>query len=194
MDQIIVHLIDIATVRNQIDFIISSISQERIDKANRFLKEEDRLLSLGAAYLIFKYLPKKEIIFNENHKPYINDGPYFNISHSGQYACLIISMNKEIGLDLQKIEENNLPAIKSVSKEQLPLKEMFQLWANKESLIKCLGSNVSIIKDVPGTPLIGLRQYQNKPFYTVSIIFSEYALSVTRKDKTPFEIKLQLEE
>ena len=73
----------------------------------------------------------------------------------------------------------------------MSLNDMFCLWSNKESLIKCLGANMSIIKDVPGLPLKGVRTYQNEKFYTDSIIFEGYSISVTLKGLEPFEIDLK---
>ena len=191
MKKIIVTYINIDYVKDNLDNILPRLSKDRIEKANKYRQENDKLLSLGAGFLISKFAGKNELISNNNGKLYIKDGCYFNVSHSGKYAVIAVSEDSEIGVDIQKIDENNLKPIHYVTNESLPLNEMFCLWSNKESLIKCLGNNMSIIKDVPGLPLKGLRTYLNEKFYTDSTVFEGYSISVTLKGEEPFEIELK---
>lgn len=191
MQRITVRLIDIDFVRKNSEKILPVIDETRIQKANRFLQETDRLLSLGAGFLLSQYLPEKSFVFNENGKPYLKNGPFFNLSHSGDYAVLAVDGEREVGIDIQKIKEKDVSAIEYVSKEKLSLNEMFRLWSNKESLIKCLGGNISLIKDAPGLPLIGARIFKDESYYTQSVLFEGYSLSVTLKGNKPFEIVIE---
>ena len=188
-----IKVVDIGFVKQNIEKLLSAIDRKRIERAESFLCEKDKLLSLGAGYLISKNLSADKILYNENGKPYLKDGPYFNLSHSGEYAVLAIDKSREVGIDIQSIKEKSETAIKYVSKEDLPLNDMFRLWSNKESLIKCLGANISLIKDVPGMPLEGERCYKGDYFYTKSTVFDGYSLSVTLKGKEPFDFIIEKE-
>ena len=191
MKKIILSYISVDYVKDNLDNILPALDNSRITKANKYRQENDRLLSIGAGFLISKFIGKKEIFTSKNGKLYTKDGYFFNVSHSGKYAIIGISIDREIGVDIQLIEKNNLRPIEYVSNESMSLNEMFCLWSNKESLIKCLGANMSIIKDVPGLPLKGARTYQNEKFYTDSIIFEGYSISATLKGAEPFEIDLK---
>ena len=191
MKKIIVTYINVDYVKDNLDNILPWLTKDRIEKANKYRQENDKLLSLGAGFLISKFVGKNELISNNNGKLYMKGGCFFNVSHSGKYAVIAVSEDSEIGVDIQKIDENNLKPIHYVTNESLPLNEMFCLWSNKESLIKCLGNNMSIIKDVPGLPLKGLRTYLNEKFYTDSTVFEGYSISVTLKSEEPFEIELK---
>lgn len=191
MKKIIVNYISTDFVKNNLDNILPYLEKSRIEKANKYRQENDRLLSIGAGFLISKYIGKNEIISDKNGKLYAKDGYFFNVSHSGKYAIIAVSEDREIGIDIQLIDEKNLKPIQYVSNESLPLNEMFCLWSNKESLIKCLSENMSIIKDVPGLPLKGSRTYLNEKFYTNSMVFEGYTISVTLKGDEPFEMVLK---
>ena len=193
MNKIIVSYIDTKTVEKNLDKILNCLDKDRIEKANRYLNKNDQLLSLGAGYLISKFIGKKELFSNKNGKLSAKGGPFFNVSHSGKFAIFAMSEKKEIGVDVQTIKENDLKPIEYVSKENRPVIDMFRIWSNKESLLKCLGSNMSIIKEVPGLPLNGLRNYLGDDFYTQSMIFEGYSISVTTKGREPFEIELRQE-
>ena len=191
MKQIIVTYINVDYVQNNLENILSTLDDARIKKANKYRLENDKLLSIGTGYLISKFIGKTEIISGKNGKLYAKNGYFFNVSHSGKYAAIAVSKDQEIGIDIQLIEKDNVKPIQYVSHESLPINEMFCLWSNKESLIKCLGGNMSLIKDAPGLPLIGKRTFLNENFYTSSLIFEGYSISVTLKGEEPFEIVLK---
>lgn len=191
MDKVVVKYIDIDSIEKNFDMVISLIDNDRLIKAQRYRQKSDQLLSLGAGYLIKKYLGAYYQKTNQNGKIYLQNGPFFNISHSGKYVVLAISENKEVGVDIQLIDEKDLKTIEHVSNEHKTLDEMFQIWTNKESLIKCLGENISFIKSIPGLPITGKRTFRNDSFYTQSLLFDGYALSITLKGEEPFEIILE---
>lgn len=192
MKKVIVRYISISTIENHLDDILNIVSLERKEKANHYRNKKDQLLSLGAGYLMAKYLPHDAQFYNNEYgKPYLENGPFFSLSHSGEYVVIVIDEEHEIGIDIQLIDEKNVSTIAKISGENLPTNEMFQLWSNKESLIKCMGSSIALIEKVPALPLIGKRKYLNKTYYTQSIIFNGYSLSITRDNKEEFEIELE---
>ena len=94
------------------------------------------------------------IEFRKSGKPYIEDGPYFNISHSKDFVALAVSSSLEVGIDIEYIDSkrNTDGLMKEVGspEELLHYKGLakedkagyfYKLWALKESCIKCSESN-----------------------------------------------------
>ena len=198
MDNVTLYILDTMFVKDNYDFVLSFIDPKRKEKAEKHVHEKDRLLSLGAAYLLKKYLPKGEIKEYPNGKPYLEDGPYFNISHSGECAVLAVHKSRDVGVDIQIIDKSKINAVKYVlndnEKNIADDESLFKVWSNKESLIKCLSSSLKDIRSIDGIPLTGNRVFNNNEFYTVSRIFDDYALSITLKGKDPFEININIVE
>ena len=192
MNTVDVFILNASLIKDNYDFVLSFVDKNRKEKALKYVHENDRYLSLGAGYLLKKYLPKGEIKENENGKPYLDNGPYFNISHSKEYVVLAISNTRALGVDIEYIDSNRVDAVEYVlTKEEKDIvdpKTLFMIWSNKESLIKCNSNGLKDIKDVSGLPLEGVRKVNDECYYTRSTIYDNYALSVTLKGKEPFEI------
>ena len=94
-------------------------------------------------------------------------------------------------MDIEHIDENRIKAIKysltSEEKNITDLNELFLVWSNKESYIKCLGLSLSEIRKISGLPLSGTRN----GCYTKSMIYDGYSLSITIKGESPFEINIK---
>lgn len=186
------YILHTSLVKENLSAVLSFIDKERIDKAEKYLIEKDRLLSYGAGLLIKKYLPSGEIKETKNKKPYLENGPYFNISHSGEFAVLATCGSCDIGVDIEQVNETKLDAIKFTltedEKKTNNVNDLFRMWSNKESLIKCMSSNLNDIRKLNGLPLEGYRSINGEDFYTKSLIYEEYSLSVTLHSKEDFEI------
>lgn len=195
MSTIDVYILHTSLVKEKYDFVFSFVEKSRQEKALKFAREKDRLLSLGAAYLMKKHLPKGRIIENKNGKPYLEGGPFFNISHSGEYIVFASHPTREAGIDIEQVREDKVDAIKYVltNKEKNltdPVK-LFQIWSNKESLIKCLSTSLKDIRSVSGLPLEGVREFEGESYFTKSTVYRGYSLSLTLKGKEPFELNIK---
>ena len=69
-------------------FLMKNLSDEQKEKAARFKNEKDQMRCLLSSYLISQ-LSKEELKRNEMGKPYYQNGPHFNISHSYQRYMLL---------------------------------------------------------------------------------------------------------
>lgn len=195
MNEVTIYLAKTSFIKENLSYVSNFVDKNRLEKANRYVNEKDRLLSLGAAFLMKKILPNIEIKENENGKPYISGGPFFNVSHSGECSALAIQNEREVGIDIQLINEDKLDAIGYVLSEKekhvIDPNTLFQIWTNKESLIKCTSNGLKDIKKVSGLPLEGNRTIDNEEYYTKSLILGKYALSLTLKGKEPFEMVIK---
>ena len=189
-----IHILPVLLVQEERSFVLSIIDKKRREKAERFLQEKDQLLCLGAGYLLKKYLPEGEIKENSAGKPFLPNGPFFNISHSGEYAVLAMHPSREVGVDIERIDEKKLDAIRfMLNEKEIGTKDsetLFRVWSNKESLVKCKSTGMKDMKEVDGLPLEGIRFIDGEAYYTKSILFHSYSLSVSLKGEEPFNINI----
>ena len=159
---------------------------------SRFKVEETK--KEKASSLIFKNKYIGEYHLNEFGKP-LNEDINFNISHSK--GVVVFAKDKiPIGIDIEKIRpvENSLVEYISSSEEREYIKNdinFYEIWTNKESLTKAIGTGIKTkIKDIPGLPINGKKTYQEKEFYSKTIKYKDYIISVTRENNEPFEIEI----
>ena len=196
MCEVKIYILHISLVEKNIDFVSSFVTKTRKEKAYRYIQKNDQVLSLGAGYLLKKYLPLGEIKTLENGKPYLEHDPYFNVSHSGEYVVLAIHPSFPLGVDIEHIDEKKIDAIKFVLDDEEKCiddtETLFRIWSNKESLIKCMSKTISDIKNIKGLPLDGMRNILGEDYFSKSIIYNGYSLSLSLKNKEPFEMKIKL--
>lgn len=179
---------------NHRHFLLKNISDSQKEKALKFKNEKDQIRSLLSSYFV-NQLSKEEILKNEMGKPYFSNGPFFNVSHSGKYVMMAVA-NKEVGVDIEENIEKNMDILLRIfnEAEAKMIKEhadFYYLWCAKESLIKCIGSSVSHIKEVPSLPLNGLKTFKGKDYQCQTFFYEKHIVSITREGNEPFEIKLE---
>lgn len=113
---------------------------------------------------------KAEFATGEHGKPYIKDHSiHYNISHSGQYAVLVVA-NSEVGVDVQEKKGKRMEATakRFFSQEEQRVFEacktperqvdlFFHIWCRKEAYGKCLGVGLNeqvlrtnVLQEMPG--------------------------------------------
>ena len=165
-------------LEDQLEDLKALLSTEEAAKADRFLRAPDRASSIvarGALRLLlsgYAGVPAAELRFQylETGKPYLavpqaarlpgsaDDSRRaacgtlsFNVSHSGEWVVLAIGLNRNIGVDVEKIRrEMDVMAIASryFTPEESALIEssedvhtlFFHHWSRKEAYIKAIGS------------------------------------------------------
>ena len=185
---------DVNLAKDHQHFLLKNINEEQKEKALRYKNEKDQLRSLLSSYLV-NQLSKEEVIKNEYGKPYLVKGPFFNISHSGKYVIMAIA-DKEVGVDIEENVEKDMSMLLKIfnEAEAKMVKEhadFYYLWCAKESLIKCIGSSISKIKEIPSLPLNGLKTFKGKDYQCRTFIFDKHIISITRMGNEPFEIKME---
>ena len=176
-------------------FLMKNLSDEQKEKAARFKNEKDQMRCLLSSYLISQ-LSKEELKRNEMGKPYYPNGPHFNISHSGKYIVMAIA-DSEVGVDIEEDIEKNMDILLKIfnEAEAKMIKEhadFYYLWCAKESLIKCMGSSISKIKEIPSLPLNGLKTFKGIDYQCQTFIYDKHIVSLTKVGKDPFEIKTDI--
>ena len=196
MHNVELKIIHIREIEKHYSYILGQISPIRREAMDKYIKKNDQLLSLGSAYLLHKYFSNKEIIISKSNKPYIEGSSYFNISHSHEYVVLAISDNiREVGVDIEHINEKKIPAIKYVLNDEdaEDINELFGLWTSKESLIKCESTGIQDIKIAPGFPLNGKKIFKGENYFTKTMMFNDYSISITLKGIDNFNVSISNE-
>ena len=128
----------------------SSINEEILKHINHHADEKVKKCSLFAYLLLFSLVGELNINFEK--KPYIvNSNIKFNISHTGDYVCLVIS-NEEVGVDIEyknriisdtlkkkMMSTNELNEYLKVNEEE----SLISLWTKKEAYLKYLGNGIN---------------------------------------------------
>lgn len=209
-DQVDIWLIDINQKNyNQALSVKYFLSDLEIRKQHSFLLKKDQrsyLIShIALRFILSQYLnisPQLiEYKFNSYGKPSIAcyySELYFNLSHSGQLACIAISA-KEIGIDIEYISKDfNYLEIANhyfVEKERTlinnqkdcanRLKMFLKIWTMKEALLKATGTG--LIVDLPIIDLIanqfqcGDMEYNIWQIKEVELLQEDYVASVAHQ-------------
>ena len=174
--------------------LLKLVNEEQKEKALRFKNEKDQVRSLLASYLM-NQLSEEQLLHNEMGKPYYENGPYFNVSHSGKYVMMAVS-TREIGIDIEENVPKDMSLLTKIfnEAEAKMIKEhadFYYIWCAKESLIKCMGSSISHVKEVPSLPFNGIKTFKGKDYQCQTFIYDKHIVSITRDGYEKFELKIE---
>ena len=160
-DRVDVWPIYIPDVQPQITFFETLLSQKEREKAEKFLREKERVSSILARgilrILLSKYSDEnpQDIIFHYSDagKPFIDASIDFNLSHSGEWILLAFGTQRAVGIDIEKVNfKRNVLAVaeryfsskevECIKQSENPIKQFFNFWAQKEAYIKACGSTL----------------------------------------------------
>lgn len=172
--------------------VYKTVHKERQIKADRYMTQQARRLSVAAGALLKKALfdcdiTDAQIEYGKNGKPFIkNGGVFFNLSHSEERVMCAIS-DCEVGCDVEKLrpieheiadrffsteEKKHLGKFTNEAEKRT---EFFRLWTLKESFLKATGQGMALplssFSIELGADGIAVRQsYNDKKYY-----FKEYS-------------------
>ena len=126
-----------------------------LDRANRYIKDED-----SYAYILGRLLLKKALVDNElplsllekiqysiHGKPSFIDCN-FSISHSNRYVAFVFSTKFSIGIDIEKKKKVDLKLFEylftseewsAIMQSKNALEKFYWYWVRKEALLKAAG-------------------------------------------------------
>jgi len=160
------------------------------------IKSEIHKKQFLAKLFLFKHLNIEDIIQkNENGKPFLIDGRYISISHSGKWVAVGIS-KKPIGIDIEH-EREKLEKIASKFihpndfgfSKKLNNKKLLWYWTTKEAVYKLVGEKGLNFKNDIRITLLDINNktgkvYVKKNNLKIDIIFKKtndfYLLSIAQ--------------
>ncbi len=159
------------------------------------LKGPERPLSIGAGAMI-RYLtglPETDIRYNENGKPYTENGPHFNISHSRDLVAGV-SSEAPVGIDLEHSGRKHDGVEKRVfSPEEIRFisegeddRLFFTAWTLKEACVKLFGRSLAEeLTSFSVLPLIqsGKTEIYGRTVFSKTALIGDYVLSVCSEKK-----------
>ncbi len=136
------------------------VSPERIKRAKRFKNESDYNRSICAEILLNEMIKEAfpdtktplTLAYDEKGKPYCSGKKvppvFFSLSHSGDYAACIIS-DRSCGVDIERIRDKNITSLANrvlapEESKKITAREFFETWTVKESVLKALGTGLSL--------------------------------------------------
>ena len=210
-DRIYVFVINFG-LYNSDDFveILSSDENNRADEMRSVEKRRQFIITRGITKRILATsLDRKpsqiKFLYNQHGKPFINDkyNDYtigFNTSHSELYGLIAITLNSEVGIDIQKIKPlQDISALSSRFFSDNERNELMRIdenkqqdafylgWVRKESFIKAVGTGVAYGLDRFTVPLskkenknIIIPDFENKKWHCYDLIeFENYKTALT---------------
>lgn len=188
------YILDVDFLRDERVYsrMLSTVSEQRREKAERCRTVGDRLLSLGAGIVLNIALTPYGITerdanfkFGAHGKPYIDgrEDLFFSLSHSKDKVVCAVS-KREVGADIERIRDISDGLLKRVctDKEKKYLdcfdkarqtEEFFRLWTAKESFMKFLGQGLGAMRSFE--VLLGKGVTVKQDLCKDEVYFKEYS-------------------
>ena len=126
---------------------------ERYKKSLGYKEKSDADLCLCTAVLLDKAgISEGEIQYTDNGKPYLTDGGYISISHSGN-RCVLAVFDCPVGIDIEEVSrvKTTVSSRFFTSSEQEWASDdevrLTVLWTLKEALSKLTGDGIKMLFD-----------------------------------------------
>ena len=187
---------------------LDELPAEKQLRINRLHQQSDKVLSLAGLQLLKIAMADfpgsdfslSQLQFPEQAKPFFSEHFDFNISHSGDIACCIVSDTLKVGIDIElqrDIKEATVKKYLSESNTAKNKQAFFDCWTRYEAIIKAANhGSIFNMKDIQLEEDGGLYQKQFWYTYPVDIIPAEsskqYTCHIACSDKlTVQEIKIK---
>jgi len=130
------------------------LTQARLERMLRYLQRPDQMRCLVAGLMLRRVFGTEQasrVTASALGKPYLPDGPCFNLSHSGNKVVLLVD-DQDAGVDVEQIVPYSGAVARRVftPREQEWLQSrnneeaFFRLWTGKESIMKALGLGLQL--------------------------------------------------
>ena len=106
------------------------------------------LLLKGLTDLGYRHIALEQLQVDDFKKPFFENGPPFNISHSGNYVVCALSTEGKLGIDVEEKTAADLTCFRNcftntewgfINGTNDPSDTFYELWTKKEAVIKADG-------------------------------------------------------
>ena len=187
-----IYLLDCRNIPLDVLLNSSYISLKEKLSFEKYQNETVKKEKIASSILKNKYIGEYHI--DESGKP-ISETEFFNVSHSSEVVVLVEDV-VPIGIDIEKIRpvEDDLVNYATNESERSYVKDekaFFEIWTNKEALVKALGTGIKTKPSlIPGLPVNGLISYQDKFYSNKTVNYEDFVLTVSRQGKEDYQIEI----
>ncbi len=136
--------------------LLSSLQPQRRKQLLSFRFEADKKRCAAAGLLLWKHIYKGHpenftVFYNENGKPTVQNAPFFNLSHSGDFVMLAVN-DTPVGCDIEQLHKailtkhvfhpNEIERLLALPEGDNRNLEFLQLWTAKEAFLKAIGTGI----------------------------------------------------
>ena len=150
----------------EVQRMLPLVSEQRREQALKYKHTFGQFCCLKAGLMLKEGLEVmgyglRDFCYNEHGKPYIENGPYFSISHCKEGIAVAID-DKPIGIDIEAIRHANEELIERTMNEEEKSKverqkskeerdrEFTRLWTQKEAIVKAVGTGIMSFEQLQG--------------------------------------------
>jgi 4'-phosphopantetheinyl transferase len=142
----------------RINLVLASLPAKIAETIKKYRIENDRKSRLVARLLVQKYVLEKTNHWSwedwkkdENHKPKVEGGAFFNISHSGNMVIVGFDEDDEVGVDIEEIKEIDVASMASyfhpdeidyLNENANDKAVFYEIWTRKEAFLKASGTGI----------------------------------------------------
>jgi len=143
--------------RRRFALSLKALPKKRKLEISRLACPHDKLRSLTAGLLLRRVFGKRRILYTQTGKPYLPDGPFFSLSHSGNLVILAVSRCFRVGVDVEDMKTRDFAGVakKAFHPEERSFFEknrqrgpeaekeaFYAIWTRKESYLKMTGEGL----------------------------------------------------
>lgn len=157
-------------IEEEADELYSQLQLDTWEQAyyEKLNKSKRHLHWLGTRVLLRKMLKTDEYIdckVDIHGKPYLVNLPYhISLSHSFDYAAVMISRSRPVGIDIEQIKEKveriaekflDPRELEFISEDKHRIQQLYVCWCAKEAVYKCYGQKeVSFLDNISLEPFV----------------------------------------
>lgn len=189
LDIHIIHVDDFSLQFLLNSFNFSIEEKEEFNKCTHERTKKEKIISI-----LFKKKYIGKYYLNKFNKP-ISDDVYFNISHSHGYVAFIKD-NVPIGIDIELVRKIKPDLISYTANEEEKKyihdnSSFFEIWTNKEALVKAYGSGIKgKINLIPALPFNAKKNYHNRTYFNKTICYKGLIITVSREGNQAFNLNI----
>lgn len=138
----------------EVQRMLPLVSAQRRDQAMRYKHMFGKFCCLKSWLLLQELVGEMaDWKYNEHGKPYIENGPYFSISHCKQGIAVAID-DQPIGIDIEGIRHADADLIERTMNEEervgMDDRKFTRLWTQKEAIVKAQGVGIVSFEQLQG--------------------------------------------
>jgi 4'-phosphopantetheinyl transferase len=151
-----IYYINVRALSNDAARLTGLLGEGLREKVAGCWREDDALRSLAGGLLTRRIANGKPVGYTDKGKPFVVGGPFFNVSHSGDYAAAVVSENAPVGIDIENTENDRggnfsrlaerafHPDELSRFNENPTRQHFYEIWTQKEAFVKMKGGGLGI--------------------------------------------------